>query len=87
VARKGRIAVDVLDPNRVDVVYGVLKIDFGDKTIQQDPDGLIFLRANSLAYGRHMRHQIAETLERCEWQMPWARSGPSTGTSGRTHGS
>lgn len=63
---RARVVVDAIDPNIVEQVYGVLQIDFGDRMIDEDSDGLVYCFANSPAHANHLRHLIIKTLERCE---------------------
>ncbi len=61
-----RIVVDALGANAVEQIYGVLQIDFGERMVEQDSNGLVYCFANSPAHAQHLRHLVVAALERCE---------------------
>ena len=63
---RARIVVDALDPNVVDQIDDLLRIDFGDRSVERDSSGLVYCFANSPEHAHHLRRLIIELLERCE---------------------
>jgi hypothetical protein len=63
--KKARIVVDAVDPNLVDQIYGVLRMEFGHNRVEEDTNGLIFCRPEFAHHAKRMRHDIMKVLEEC----------------------